>query len=45
VFYACCALQRWGIFPGKYLELSREERAFVAAFLDMERESESKNRR
>ena len=44
-YYACIALRRWGVLPGEYMRMSREEKAFLAAFLDIEKEVTEEKRR
>jgi hypothetical protein len=42
VALACCALRRWGMMPGEFVKLSREEKAFIAAFIECERENKGR---
>jgi len=45
VALACCVLRRWGMMPGEFIKLGREEKAFIAAFIEYEKEREMKSRR
>jgi len=45
VALACCVLRKWGMMPSDFIKLGREEKAFIAAFLEYEFERESKSRR
>ena len=44
-YYACIVLRRWGILPNEYMKLSKEEKAFIAAFLEVENEVLKEKRR